>query len=411
MRSLYQATSRRPPSAPHPTSTWDVFGDQAPIPTNSQQPERNQRGDHRAPVPLDGEQATLLRKYQSGIATWIDLFDEEQHFQRQLPKDALLSPLLANAICAMTAKQVSLVDGAWRTQSASAAGGYYGEALTHLIKSLGNGSVSVDGVLAATILLSSYELLACPGLDHRRHVSGALTLIRTHGCNAASDGLAGAAFWVYARQDVAMALVHECPTMLPPEDWGVSWTVSEERDDRLGNQMVWFLAKVIAYTYGKAKAGVALTDPKGVLEQDLRTWYEALPLHFTGVKIRPAPEESERALFFASPSTAAATCMYHLAHILLLVEGCNAESPVNPEVRSIIHTHAESILTICSSSLSDGALVQAVQALYFAAKHTDIIRTRLKIWAILERIETHLGFHTGNRIKQLEQLMEEQART
>src|SRR5699024_2687025 len=123
--------------------------------------------------------------------------------------------------CALTARQVSMVDRAelWK----SAAVEYYAESLHHLITTLGLSASSPEDTLPATILLSSYELLVLPGLDHRRHVSGALTLIKSYGCKASSQGLVEAAFWVYARQDLAMALVHECPTMLPPEEWGVSW--------------------------------------------------------------------------------------------------------------------------------------------------------------------------------------------
>ncbi|RDW93029.1 uncharacterized protein DSM5745_00351 [Aspergillus mulundensis] len=322
----------------------------------------------------------------SGIATWMDLFDEEQHFQRIVVKRALHSPLLLNSICALTTKQLSLLDGKWATQAQSTASTYYGEALHHLIATLGDprsNPVPIAETLAATILLSSYELLVCPGMDHRRHVSGALTLIRTHGCNAASGGMAGAAFWVYVRQDVAMALVHECPTMLAPEEWCVSWTMPEERDDCLGNQMVWLLAKVVGYTYDKSNAAAESGAQKESLKNDLRSWYESLPLHFKGMDIGLATAEAGGRMFFAIPSTgelyffiamgldipgltssAAAMCTYHLAHILLLAEGRNAAPVIDLESQAQLNAHAQRILTVCSSSTSDGALVQAVQALY-----------------------------------------------
>ena len=49
-----------------------------------------------------------------------------------------------------------------------------------------------------------------------------------------------------------MALVHECPTMLPPEEWYVSYAEQETADDRLGSQIIWSLARVIAFTFGLA---------------------------------------------------------------------------------------------------------------------------------------------------------------
>ena len=57
-----------------------------------------------------------------------------------------------------------------------------------------------------------------------------------------------------------MALVHECPTMLPPEEWYVSYAEQETADDRLGSQIIWSLARVIAFTFGLAgiPAGILL---------------------------------------------------------------------------------------------------------------------------------------------------------
>lgn len=134
----------------------------------------------------------------------------------------------------------------WKTTAVH----YYGESLHHLIHTLNGPSYGSDDTLAATVLLSSYELFTSPGLDHHRHVSGAVTLIRTNPHNASSGGLKAAAFWVYARQDVAMALVHECPTMLLPDEWGVEWTDQEMDEDYLENKIIWIVAKVIAHTFG-----------------------------------------------------------------------------------------------------------------------------------------------------------------
>lgn len=38
-----------------------------------------------------------------------------------------------------------------------------------------------------------------------------------------------------------------------------------------------------------------------------------------------------------------------------------------------------------------------------AAKHISTLAVKFKIWALLDRIESQLGFHTGHRIKQLQQ--------
>jgi hypothetical protein len=58
---------------------------------------------------IDAEKVTLLKEYQNGVATWVGLFDNDLHLTHTIVKKALESPLLLNAICAVTARQMSLV--------------------------------------------------------------------------------------------------------------------------------------------------------------------------------------------------------------------------------------------------------------------------------------------------------------
>ncbi|GFF97361.1 hypothetical protein CNMCM6936_006770 [Aspergillus lentulus] len=297
---------------PGPASTWDVFNNSlAPLP---QAFSRNApRPDSESPLPLDAEKVTLIQAYQNGVGAWMDLFDDEANFQRTVVKRALRSPLLMSAICVLTARHITMVDEGgevWKPVAVQ----YYGDSLRQLIGSLDCPTSCPEDTLAATILLSSYELLASPGLDHRRHVSGALTLIRTHRCRASSEGLMAAAFWVYARQDIAMALVHECPTLLPPDEWGVSWDEQDTREGRLGNQMVWLLARVIAHTFQSTtgQSVLALSEGRAGLIKELDVWHERLPESFRGTAFGPPLEEGFLPRWFAVPSTGKESPQYPL---------------------------------------------------------------------------------------------------
>ncbi|GLA48755.1 hypothetical protein AnigIFM63604_004321 [Aspergillus niger] len=278
----------------------------------------------------------------------------------------------------------------WKTTAVH----YYGESLHHLIHTLNGPSYGSDDTLAATVLLSSYELFTSPGLDHHRHVSGAVTLIRTNSHNASSGGLKAAAFWVYARQDVAMALVHECPTMLLPDEWGVEWTDQEMDEEFLGNKIIWIVAKVIAHTFGEVD-GVAehsLRRDRLRLVEELETWRGSLPTSFTGIPFGDPSEEGFIKRLFAIPST---------AHLLLLTEGRNS-SLAGEISRDEVDKHARSVASIASSPISDASLVQAAQPLYYS-KHISTIAEKFRMWTLLDGIENRLGFHTGHRIKQLQQ--------
>ena len=287
---------------PHfPTSTWDVFNKSAGPLRNVN--SRSQPRPATETPSIDAEKVTLLKEYQNGVGTWVGLFDNDLHLTHTIVKRALESPLLLNAICAVTARQMSLV-GRGETWK-SIAVNYYGESLRHLIHTLDGPSYCSGDTLAATVLLSSYELFTSPGLDHHRHVSGAVTLIKSNLYNANSGGAATAAFWVYARQDVAMALVHECPTIPPPEQWGIPWTDQETAEDSLGNRMIWIVAKVIAHTFREVDdaAKQSLHRDRTGLIKELDTWQESLPTSFAGVSFGSRSEEGFLKRFFAVPST------------------------------------------------------------------------------------------------------------
>ncbi|KAF9639027.1 putative benzoate 4-monooxygenase cytochrome p450 protein [Lasiodiplodia theobromae] len=152
---------------------------------------------------------TLLRIYQHGIGTWMDVMDHSHRYQRAVLRLALSSPLILHALCALAAKQMSLVSPhrhhyhASPSAAAAApppslweplAARYYGESLRLLIAALAEDTTGStedsqgtrkkrrrEETLTATILLGSYELLAAPSADYARHLRGAQTLIRAGG--------------------------------------------------------------------------------------------------------------------------------------------------------------------------------------------------------------------------------------
>lgn len=76
-------------------------------------------------VDLDGEQAHLLNIYRLGLATWMDIFDFDNTYQREVTRRSLYSVLLLRCICGFTAKHLSLLPSGeiWRRVASR----YYGE--------------------------------------------------------------------------------------------------------------------------------------------------------------------------------------------------------------------------------------------------------------------------------------------
>lgn len=285
-----------------PLSTWDIFDN--PITNFSEQPSpRAIRSIHEETPLVDLEVADLLKEYQTGIGSWMDLFDHEMNYQLAVPRRAHSSSLIMLALCALTAKQLSMIrrGETWEPVASR----YYGESLRLLISVLADPTASREDAFIATILLSSYELLASPGLDHRRHVAGALTLIKTHGFTAKVNGLAKSSFWIFARLDIAMSLIHECPTMLPPADWEVEPDDQEKREDYLANKMLWILAKVIAFTFQSSEEYSQNRNfsTRSDLLTEISSWYEGLPTSSGGIPYGPPSREGFVRQWFAVPAS------------------------------------------------------------------------------------------------------------
>lgn len=133
---------------------------------------------------MDSEAAELLKRYQAGVAAWMDLFDHGMSYQRDVMQRVFSSQLLLQSACTLTAKQLSIVNSGqvWAPVVAR----YHGETLRDLIHLLADPTACQDNALTAITLLSSYELLAAPGAEHKRHLLGAMTLIKTRGINTRS---------------------------------------------------------------------------------------------------------------------------------------------------------------------------------------------------------------------------------
>jgi hypothetical protein len=76
-------------------------------------------------VELNDESAFLLQTFSAGLATWMDVFDFDKTYERQVTRRALHSQLLIHCICAFTAKNLSLLSSGevWDPISSR----YYGE--------------------------------------------------------------------------------------------------------------------------------------------------------------------------------------------------------------------------------------------------------------------------------------------
>ena len=173
-----------------------------------------------------------------------------------------------------------------------------------LIELLGSTAPQEDA-LTATMLLSSYEMIAAQGQEHRRHFYGALVLIKTHGICAHSVGLDKANFWIYIRHEIVVALMSESKLLLSPKNWDVTFQEDETQEDLLGNQLLWLLANAIDLVYEKdtdTGKPVATPSERTSLRRAVERWFDGLPASFHGIKYGEVTEEGFSKLHFAIPA-------------------------------------------------------------------------------------------------------------
>lgn len=253
---------------------------------------------------LTEETAGLLKVYQNGIGVWMDIFDHTRTYQNELVRCSLSSPLLMHSICAMSAKQMSLTQNKFLWEPVASR--FYGESLGLLIKELTDPSTDRELLLAVTILLGSYELLAEPGTNYQKHIYGASTVIQSFKTGERESRLEQASFWVYARQDVALALVNERPTLTPPDKWPPPPKYADSIDETFGYKILQLLAKVIQIKF--AQRGCASPNTKHEelqqLLSDIESLWGNLPSHVRGTRIKTVFDDGEGlpTIWFCDPT-------------------------------------------------------------------------------------------------------------
>ena len=264
-----------------------------------------QQAAARHTVVLTPETVYLLKRFRHGLATWMDVFDRNCTYQREVCQRALTSDLLLRCICALTARQLCLLaSGEIWTPVATK---YYSQSLNLLIRQLSSPE-SKDEAMSAVMLLSSYEVLAAPGQEHHKHYDGAMNLIRIRGINARSIGLDKANFWIWIRHEITVAIVNKSPLQMSPKYWNIDWQVNEAEEDTLGNQVLWLVGRAVDWIYQHGTP-----EEYHHLLKDSEGWYMGLPIPFRGVYYGEPVEYGLSKIHFATP--AAGESSYSFANL------------------------------------------------------------------------------------------------
>ena len=122
-------------------------------------------------------------------------------------------------------------------------------------------------------------------------------LIRLLEVNAQSLGLHGANFWIWVRHDLIVAIAHQTPLKMPSKIWNVVWAEDENREDILGQQILWLVGRAVDWIYGKGSR-----TEYHLIIKDVEKWYSGLDEAFRGLKYDPCLEDGLSNTHFAVPA-------------------------------------------------------------------------------------------------------------
>jgi hypothetical protein len=359
---------------------------------------------------LSSRTAFLLRTYENGIGTWMDVFDSSMSYQRGLLQLLPQSPLLLNSTCALAARQLSLIGDAqiWT----SVAEMHYGESLSMLRSSIERSTANDEHALIASILLSSYELLAFPGQDYHRHFRGAKSFVEALGARHSAKRMIRASFWIYARHEVGQAMNLEAMLMQDPITWPKmdSLALGDVGEDAYCNDALRLCAEVVHFVFG---ANSRKMQAKRWARQWLslrvewKNWHRDCPKDLFGMEyVDPG---SRRRYWFPRSSLASALCFYHVSQIFLLsrlpqIPLLRTDSSSVFDAANSVQDHVETLIDIALSDMPDSVQVTMVQPLFHAARHVRDITRRAEAITLLEDIQRRTGFHTKAKVDILRQL-------
>ncbi|KAI9751632.1 MAG: hypothetical protein M4579_005979 [Chaenotheca gracillima] len=155
---------------------------------------------------LDG---TVFEFYIKHGGVWLDIVSAAAHFSRTVPQLALTEPCLRSACCAY-ASHVMVLQG---KLDKAVGERYLDEAIGLLIPLLSSDEVSAkkEILLATTVILRMSEQFAEDWDDAQYHLNGAFSVFTSMGAKWSvwDTSVSGTAFWVYFRQSIRVAILHE----------------------------------------------------------------------------------------------------------------------------------------------------------------------------------------------------------
>ncbi|CAI7671334.1 unnamed protein product [Penicillium pancosmium] len=283
-------------------------------------------GAIHAGFPLSYREAYLVHHFATHLGYWLDCTDASRQFTRKIPNLVKQSPILLHAVLSYAARHVGDAEMAEQAHE---------RCVELLIPSLSSETVADDDILMCTIvILRVFEQLnvMVTGSDQERHLAGCSALLRAsqgQQVDPSTPGLRQAAFWVYMRQCLYNACVHQqAPNvdlnlaLIPPPGGGDPLS-DLKSETAWANTMTWICATVIHFCFGSSYPEPSTRMRRWQeLSETVESWLSTRPSTFDPIWYsEPVPESGNPfpEIWFATDWHIMAFGYYHLACMLLAI--------------------------------------------------------------------------------------------
>lgn len=382
-------------------------------------------------LPLSTSEILIFRNYVDTVSRWIDSFSRDQPFYSVVPMLALRCPVLMNSCLALSAKQLALKAPADEMAlRANIAIKYHQRAIRGISKLITDPACAWnDGILASSVILSTYEMLDVAGDSFGAHLRGVAYLLQSRGAHGDASGIKGAAYWTWYRHEIWAALQTGQPMFLDEQYW------KPEDVDSFENLCVEDIANRVIYTFGQCVSFCNdRSVPEGVgaeerrksrenraesLRHALEDWKDKLSTSSANfISQKPPPTEATTRefpfLWFVYPQSAIAYQVYHASKILLnlhsypsIPEGFIIGSSQSLKHRREIEKSREQIFLVSNSGIPDTWSLVSTQCLYIAGMVTEGLLERSLTLELIEDCQKRSGRRTCTLADALRKLWSE----
>ncbi|KAL4955669.1 fungal-specific transcription factor domain-containing protein [Aspergillus filifer] len=370
------------------------------------------------PIQLTSEEVPIFRNYVETVSRWIDSFSPDRPFYSIVPIIALTCPALMYSCLSLGAKQLALkspVDE--QNARANVAIGYYQKAVRTVSALLADPTyASNDGILASSIILSTYEMLEPAGESFGSHLKGIAFFLQAHQANGDAQGIKGAAYWTWYRHEIWAALQTGRRMFLEENYWqpkqldsfsGLSVEGIANRVLFIFGQCISFCNDCITSQENKSDTHRQDQDHRAIsLDAALERWKNMLPSSMTHFFAERPPSADGRCpefpfMWFIYPQSAIAFQVYHASKILLRLHSPSmpSEFPGGDRIQSLtsrreIEKSREQIFMVSNAGVPDAWSLVSTQCLYIAGLVTEGVLERHHTLILIENCQRTSGRRT-----------------